>query len=97
MKTGYREVKTYFNIYDITLDRLLNNYNMFTLIHKLLVYKITNSQSITTYYHTGHIMNLIIININYLKGGVEGLDRLKDNKEIVKAKGIWILFKTRIS
>ena len=83
MKTGYREVKTYFNIYDITLDRLLNNYNMFTLIHKLLVYKITNSQSITTYYHTGHIMNLIIININYLKG-VEGLDRLKDNKEIVK-------------
>ncbi len=83
MNTGYREVRTNFSIYDITLDRLLNNYNMFTLIHKLLIYKITNSQSISTYYHTGHIMNLIIININYLKG-VEGLDKSKENKELVR-------------
>ncbi|RBP38226.1 type I-B CRISPR-associated protein Cas8b1/Cst1 [Garciella nitratireducens] len=83
MNTGYRELRTNFSIYDITIDRLLNNYNMFTLIHKLLIYKITNSQSITTYYHMGHVMNLIIINVNYLKG-VEGMDKVKENKELVR-------------
>ncbi|MBW4829357.1 MAG: type I-B CRISPR-associated protein Cas8b1/Cst1 [Clostridiaceae bacterium] len=83
MNTGYREVRTNFSIYDIAIDRLLNNYNMFTLIHKLLIYKITNSQSITTYYYMGHVMNLIIINVNYLKG-VEGMDKVKENKELVR-------------
>lgn len=83
MNTGYREVKTYFNIYDITINRLLNNYNMFTLIHKLLMYKITKSQSITTYYNMGHVMNLNLININYLKG-VEGVDKVKENRDLVK-------------
>ncbi len=83
MNTGYREVRNYFNIYDITIDRLLNNYNMFTLIHKLLMYKITKSQSIVTYYHMGHIMNLILINVNYLKG-VEDVDKARENKELVR-------------
>lgn len=83
VNTGYREVRTYFNIYDITINRLLNNYNMFTLIHKLLMYKITNSQSITTYYHMGHVMNLNLINVNYLKG-VEGMDKVKENRELVR-------------
>lgn len=83
MKTGYREIKTYFSIYDMTIDRLLNNSNMFTLIHKLLIYKITDSKSKDTYYHTDHIMNLIIININYLRG-VEGLEESKGNKELVR-------------
>lgn len=83
MKTGYKEIKTYFSIYDMTIDRLFNNSNMFTLIHKLLVYKITDSASINPYYQVDHIMNLIIININYLRG-VEGLDGSKENKELVK-------------
>lgn len=82
MNTGYRVVRTNFSIYDITINRLLNNYNMFTLIHKLLMYKISDSQSITTYYHMGHVMNLIIININYLKG-VENVDKAKENKLLV--------------
>jgi CRISPR-associated protein Cst1 len=82
INAGYREVNTYFNIYDITINRLLNNYNMFTLIHKLLMYKITTSQSITTYYHMGHVMNLNLININYLKG-VEEMDKVKENRELV--------------
>ena len=83
MNTGYREVKTYFNIYDITIDRLLNNCNMFTLIHKLLMYKITKSQSITTYYHMGHVINLNLINVKYLKG-VEDMDKVKENVELVR-------------
>lgn len=83
INTGYREVRTYFNIYDLTINRLLNNYNMFTLIHKLLMYKITNSQSITTYYHMGHVMNLNLINVNYLKG-VEGMDKVKENRKLVR-------------
>ncbi len=83
INSGYREVRTYFNIYDQTIDRLLNNYNMFTLIHKLLMYKITKSQSVTAYYHMGHVMNLNLINVNYLKG-VEGMDKVKENKEWVR-------------
>lgn len=83
IKTGYREGKANFSIYDITIDRLLNNYNMFTLIHQLLIYKITNSESIATYYHTGHVMDLIKININYLRG-VEGLYESRDNKKLVE-------------
>lgn len=83
MNAGYREGRAYFRIYDITIDRLLNNYNMFTLIHKLLMYKVTESELITPYYHMGHVMNLIIININYLKG-VDGMGRSKENKQLVK-------------
>ena len=83
MNTGYKEGRFYFNIYDITIDRLLNNHNMFTLIHKLLMYKITKSQSIATYYHMGHVMNLILINVNYLKG-VEDVDKLKENRQLVE-------------
>lgn len=83
MNIGYREVKTYFNIYDIVINRLLNNYNMFTLIHKLLMYKITQSQTITAYYHMGHVTNLNFINVNYLKGA-EGMDKVKENKELVQ-------------
>ncbi len=83
MNTGYKEGRYYFSIYDIAIDRLLNNHNMFTLIHKLLMYKITKSQSIATYYYMGHIMNLILINVNYLKG-VEDMDKVKENKELVK-------------
>ncbi len=83
MNTSYREGRFYFNIYDITIDRLLNNHNMFTLIQKLLMYKITKSQSIVTYYHMGHVMNLILINVNYLKG-VEDVDKLKENKQLVE-------------
>ena len=83
MNAYYRDGRTSFNIYDITIDRLLNNYNMFTLIHKLLMYKLTESDSITTFYNMSHIMNLNYININYLKG-VEGMDKIKENKAIVK-------------
>ncbi len=83
INTGYRESRNYFNVYDMMMERLLNNYNMFTLIHKLLIYKITESETITTYYHTGHIMNLNIININYLKG-VGGVDKVNDNKALVE-------------
>ena len=56
---------------------------MFTLIHKLLIYKITESETITTYYHMGHIMNLNVININYLKG-VENVGKAKDNKVLIE-------------
>ncbi len=83
INTGYRESKYYFNVYDMMMERLLNNYNMFTLIHKLLMYKITETETISTYYHVGHIMNLNIININYLKG-VKGVDKVKENKKLVK-------------
>ena len=67
----------YFNVYDNLMANILNNYNMFTLIHKLLIFKIAESDMIVTNYHMGHVMNLNIININYLKG-VENMDKVKE-------------------
>lgn len=84
IKAGYKENKTYFRIYELTISRILNNYNMFTLIHKLLIYKITETDLINTYYNMNHLMNLNIININYLKG-VEGMDKVAENKQMVKS------------
>lgn len=83
INTGYKESRNYFNVYDMMMERLLDNYNMFTLIHKLLIYKITESETITTYYHMRHIMNLNIININYLEG-VKGVNKAKENRELIK-------------
>ncbi len=31
---GFKEINTYFNVYELVVDRLLNNQNMFTLIQK---------------------------------------------------------------
>jgi len=83
INAGYREARNYYNVYDMMIERLLGNYNMFTLIHKLLMHRITESETITTYYHIGHIMNLNIININYLRG-VESVGKTKDNKALIK-------------
>ena len=85
LNAGYREVRTYFSVYDLVMDNLLNNYNLFTLIHKLLVYSITKSQSIETYYHMGHVMSLNLINVNYLKG-VDGVDKgnVNEHRDLVQ-------------
>lgn len=83
INAGYKESRNFFNIYDMTMKKILDSYNMFPLIHRLLMHRITESETITTYYHIGHIMNLNIINVNYLKG-VEGMEKLKENKALIK-------------
>lgn len=79
IKTGFQEVKTYFRLYDEVMKSLLNNENLFILIHKVIVIKITNPKDAK--YNESHIRNLIKINLKYLKGVgyMEGTE-----KDIVK-------------
>lgn len=80
IKTGYQEIKTYFRLYDEVMKRLLNNENLFLLIHKVIVTKMSKPQDAR--YNESHIRNLIKINLKYMKGVgyMEGPE-----KDIVKA------------
>lgn len=62
---GFKEINTYFSIYELVLNRLFDSQNLFTLVHKLLVYKL--SQSKNCYFNTSHIVKILDINILFLK------------------------------
>lgn len=66
IKTGFQEVKTYFRLYDEVMKSLLNNENLFILVHKVIVIKITSPKDAK--YNESHIRNLIKINLKYMKG-----------------------------
>lgn len=80
IKTGSQEVNTYFRLYDEVMKKLLNNENLFLLIHKTIVVKISKLQDAR--YNEGHIKNLLKINTRFLKGVgyMEGLE-----KDIIKS------------
>lgn len=65
LNCGFKEINTYFNVYELVIDRLLNSQNMFTLIHKLLHYKL--SQPKDSYYNSFHIIRILNINTRFLK------------------------------
>lgn len=66
IKTGYKEVNSYFKLYEDVIKTILDNQNLFLLIHKLLSVKLTRPDD--AHYHTGHIKDIIRINFHYLKG-----------------------------
>ena len=66
IKTGFQEINTYFRIYDEVMKKLLNNENLFLLIHKTIVVKISKPKDAR--YNEGHIKNLLKINTRFLKG-----------------------------
>ncbi|MDR7871006.1 MAG: type I-B CRISPR-associated protein Cas8b1/Cst1 [Tissierellaceae bacterium] len=80
---GYKEINTYFNVYELVIDRLLNSQNMFTLTHKMLHYKL--SKPIDSYYHMGHILSILKINTRFLRevGYMKELE-----KDIVKQANV---------
>ncbi|QQK08752.1 type I-B CRISPR-associated protein Cas8b1/Cst1 [Miniphocaeibacter halophilus] len=63
--TGYKEINSYFYIYNIVLDNILNNRNMYLLIEKLLHYKISKNSNL--FYNTSHIIRVLKINNRYLR------------------------------
>ncbi|HEX9062497.1 MAG TPA: type I-B CRISPR-associated protein Cas8b1/Cst1 [Clostridia bacterium] len=79
IKCGFQEVKTYFKLYDEVMKKLLNNENLFLLIHKAIVIKISSPQDAK--YNESHIKNLIKVNLRYMKGA--GYMELPE-KDIVK-------------
>lgn len=78
-KMGYREVSTYFNIYELVVQRILNNQNLYTLMHKLLLYKLSNIKDL--YYPVDSIINLLKINIRFLEG-IGAME--KNNEDIIR-------------
>ncbi|SCG82198.1 hypothetical protein DW1_0588 [Proteiniborus sp. DW1] len=63
---GFKEINTYFNVYELVVDRLLNSQNMFTLVQKMLHYKL--SQPKDSHYNSYHVIRILRINTRFLKG-----------------------------
>lgn len=75
VKGNYKEINTYFNIYDLVIDSLLNNQNLNLIIHKLLVYKLSIPRD--CYYSINQVVNVMNINYRFMRGigYMENLDR----------------------
>lgn len=92
-KAGYREGRqSHFSIYDLTLDRIFNNQNLFSLLHKLIVTLISQRVGIRKYYNFYHISRMLNINSRIIKEEnimVEGknLGKLTDNS---RASGYYL-------
>ncbi|HLR20833.1 MAG TPA: type I-B CRISPR-associated protein Cas8b1/Cst1 [Tissierellaceae bacterium] len=83
IKAGYKEGRQlHFSIYDLTLDRIFNNENLFSLIHDLIVNLISNRVGIMRYYNIYHISRLLNINSRIIKEGnvmAGDIGKLTDN------------------
>ncbi len=66
LNAGFNEIKTYFRIYEEAVKKIMNNENLFLLIHKMLILELEQSKD--KRFHIGHIKNLMNINYEYLKG-----------------------------
>lgn len=75
IRSGFKEINTYFNIYDLVLDSLLNNQNSFLLVHKLLVYKLSTPRN--CYFTNSQVIRVLNINFRFLEevGYMEKLER----------------------
>ncbi len=69
---GYKEINTYFNIYDMVLDNLFNSQNLYLLIHKMLLYKLSDLNN--CYYNWKQTINVMEINYRFIRrlGYMEG-------------------------
>ena len=61
----YKEIKTYFNIYDMVLDNLFNSQNLYLLIHKMLLYKLSDFNN--CYYNWMQTVNVMEINFKFMR------------------------------
>ena len=89
VKTSFKEGNGQVNLYQFTVKKLFNSENLFSFIHKLLLYKATNVQGL--YYGVQHINQIIQINQEFL-GGITAMDKLSQ-KELEKIKGAGWHFK----
>lgn len=86
-KAWYREINTDFRIYEEVMKRLLNNENLFTLIYKLLFYKVSREKD--CHFTANHVMNILNINYRILEGVGLMENREKFNRE-AKAAGFYL-------
>lgn len=65
ISAGYKEVNTYFNIYDLVLDSLFNTQNLFLILHKLLVYKLSTPSN--CYFYSKQLSSIMNINYEFMR------------------------------
>ncbi|EJD7568190.1 type I-B CRISPR-associated protein Cas8b1/Cst1, partial [Listeria monocytogenes] len=65
IRCGYKEGNLNVNLYKEVIQHLMNNENLFTLIHKLIYYKQTSVNGL--YYNMGHVSGILDINTKFLK------------------------------
>ncbi|NBI06184.1 type I-B CRISPR-associated protein Cas8b1/Cst1 [Senegalia massiliensis] len=80
INSGYKEINTYFNIYELVIDRLFNNQNLFTLVHKLLIFKLSSPNNCR--FNNLHIKRVLNINKKFMEG--MGFMNVKE-KDIIKS------------
>ena len=85
---GFKEINTYFNVYELVIDRLLNSQNMFTLVQKMLHYKL--SQPKDSHYNSFHVIRILRINTRFLKGVGCMKERDKDIVKLGNASGYYL-------
>jgi len=88
-----KEIDTYFNIYELVIDRLLNSQNMFTLVQKLLYYKLSVPKN--CYYNTFNIVDILQINKKFMKGVGYMKDLEKDIVKLGNTSGYYLREKYR--
>lgn len=71
--TAFKEGTLQVNLYQAVLQKLFNSENLFTLIHKLLLYKATRTSNL--YYGITHVEKMIQINQEFL-GGITKMEKL---------------------
>jgi CRISPR-associated protein Cst1 len=81
INASYKEIKTFFNIYELVIKRLFNNQNLYTLIHKTILYKLSDARN--CYFNMSHIKKLLYINIKIL-GGMGYMVNAEKDIDIVK-------------
>ncbi len=66
LNCGFKEANIYFNIYDLVIENLFNNQNLFLLTHKLLVYKLTNPKNAR--FNVSQLIKVQNINFKFMRG-----------------------------
>ena len=81
IKATFEENNEVVRIYDTVIDRVFNSQNLFTLIHRMLYYKIANSSK--CHFIGGQINNLLCINQRIYKsfGGLKMEKTLEQSEE----------------
>ncbi len=85
---GFLEIKTYFNIYELVIDRVLNNQNLFTLIHKLLIFKLSKSKDCK--FSISQVVKVMIINLRIMEGMGYMQKTEKDIIKLANASGYYL-------
>ncbi len=82
IKAGYIENKKFYSIYELVIERLLDNANLISLIHRLVLYKLSNPNDCR--YSVKNLIDMLKINYKYMKEIVYMQDIKNENgKDIV--------------